>query len=258
MNKFYDAHQKSVKRTKAKKVYWEPELPKFSSDEIEYLVEYEKVFKPIAITCKILQDNKKLYWGYHAPVVRSLITNISNIPELKFCDPLKNAIHQSILKRFEGYDSDENLVATLVHPKFKRDYIKEKFPEVEIERLENIVLESLKDHESTPSFDLSEESNDLDEFLDVSAQSSNGVQSQDGKVLLENYFHESSQEVSLLLQNKYEPLKKLFIKTNTKILSSASCERIFSMAKHIFTASRSSLSDDKFEKLVILKSSMAK
>ena len=47
--------------------------------------------------------------------------------------------------------------------------------------------------------------------------------------------------------------QELFIKYNTPIPSSASVERIFSTAKDIFKAKRASLTDENFEKLLMLK-----
>lgn len=45
----------------------------------------------------------------------------------------------------------------------------------------------------------------------------------------------------------------LFLKYNTAVPSSAAVERLFSTAKDIFKDKRASLSDDNFEKLVIMK-----
>lgn len=78
------------------------------------------------------------------------------------------------------------------------------------------------------------------------------------KNLLEKYFAEADKSLKLLLEPKYDKIKKVFIKYNTRLLSSASAERLFSLAKHILTYARTSLLDDNFEMLTILNASRKK
>jgi hypothetical protein len=81
---------------------------------------------------------------------------------------------------------------------------------------------------------------------------SSHLQEDDNKTLPAKYFLEQATSMSLLLQPKYEKIKKVFIKYNTKLISSASVERLFSIAKHVLTNSRTRLLDENFEKLIIL------
>ena len=95
----------------------------------------------------------------------------------------------------------------------------------------------------------------LDFFnVDIIQDQEQSVLADNAKVLTE-YFASSNKNLELLLDPKFQSIKKLFVKYNTKLLSSAACERLFSMAKHIMTASRTLLGDEKFEKLLILKCS---
>ena len=52
---------------------------------------------------------------------------------------------------------------------------------------------------------------------------------------------------------KHPTIKRLFIKTNTAIPSSAAIERVFSTAKDILKPKRAGLSDTHFEMLLFLK-----
>ena len=61
-------------------------------------------------------------------------------------------------------------------------------------------------------------------------------------------------EKSLNCLNNYPSIKKLFIKYNTSLCSSAPVERLFSFASFVHSPSRSNLSDKTFENLIFLKS----
>ena len=50
-----------------------------------------------------------------------------------------------------------------------------------------------------------------------------------------------------------KPLRKMFIKLNTPIPSSAAVERLFSLGKDVLRPKRSDMSDDHFEMAVFLK-----
>ena len=80
----------------------------------------------------------------------------------------------------------------------------------------------------------------LDLFEVVIDQDQEQVDQADNTELLTKYFASSNKNLDLLLDPQFAPIKKLFIKYNTKLLSSAACERLFSMAKHIMTAMKSS------------------
>jgi len=66
--------------------------------------------------------------------------------------------------------------------------------------------------------------------------------------------NESKQMDSL---NKFPHVKKLFLRFNTGILSSAPVERLFSAGDKILMPRHSGLSDDHFEMMLLLKSNKA-
>lgn len=61
----------------------------------------------------------------------------------------------------------------------------------------------------------------------------------------------SSKELNML--NTYPQLKNLFLKVNTPLASSAPVERLFSLAGIVHSSRRRALSDENFEKLVLMK-----
>lgn len=68
---------------------------------------------------------------------------------------------------------------------------------------------------------------------------------------VELYLADPSEELSSL--QKYPTLTLLFLKYNAALPSSASVERLFSVAGQIFKPARSNLSDANFEKMIFLK-----
>ncbi len=53
--------------------------------------------------------------------------------------------------------------------------------------------------------------------------------------------------------NGFPPVKKISLKYNAATPSSAPVERLFSLGKLVFTPKRNRLSDQKFEKLLLLR-----
>lgn len=55
--------------------------------------------KPLAITCVMIQDEKNMFWGHHAPIILKLLKDIRGIDDLRHCDPLKQALLNGVEKR---------------------------------------------------------------------------------------------------------------------------------------------------------------
>ena len=96
MQKFYGNHKKLVKRTNGAK---EPELVELKAEEEDFLNEYVKVLNPLATTCKLIQGEKGTYWGFHSLFVLKIITSLSKMTDLVYCDPLKEALLHAVKTR---------------------------------------------------------------------------------------------------------------------------------------------------------------
>lgn len=193
-------------------------------------------------------------WGYHLPLIEKLLKDVSAIENLVVCAPLQKAVLTSLKERFSDYKSNRNAVATVLHPAFKRKYVAQNIEGIDLDVIiDKIIIElDMLDRqtplESSPA--LAPMPLHLSFFYGQTFTTPD-----DNKSLLEKYFLEDDKSLDLLLQPKYAKLKQIFIKYNTQLLSSAASERLFSLAKYILTFSRVSLSEDVFEKSVILHAS---
>ena len=67
------------------------------------------------------------------------------------------------------------------------------------------------------------------------------------------FFQDSQDTISIFEHDAYPNVYRAFKKFNTSLASSAPVERIFSYGKLIMTDRRTRLSDEMFEKLLVLK-----
>lgn len=144
-----------------------------------------------------------------------------------------------------------------MHPFFKKKFVVEKFPEVDTNVLEDAIIELMKDESKKEKQD----ENDLHPIANrkrlqrLYQNTSDDSQSQEVqfRFILNEYLNSPTSE-NLIFPSKI--LGKVFIRTNSCLMSSGSCERMFSITKHILTATRTQLEDKKFHKIVTLKTNL--
>jgi hypothetical protein len=146
----------------------------------------------------------------------------------------------------------------------RKEMLVQLFPEIIFSSIEEKIIFEINKEMMNRNFNVVEDNaglelTDVDKYLlkDILLEGNNTFNNQysslDAKHLLHSYLRERERSIKLLLRPEYEVIKKVFMKFNTQVPTSSSCERLFSMAKHIFTATRSLLLDEKFEKLLIMK-----
>ena len=131
------------------------------------------------------------------------------------------------------------LLASALHPNFKLNWLNGKKKEDMRDMLKALVNQGKK----TPS-PTDEESTIEDFFTFQSPKSAI-------KTELDRYLEEPSCNLSAL--KHYPDIKKLFIRYNTPLPSSAPVERLFSQAGIVFSQRRAKLSDKQLEILTLLK-----
>ncbi len=259
-------------------------LPKFKSNELEFLAEWGRVMQPLAVALDLLQgeNNTEAFFGAILPTVMSLRKKLdaaAAADDIKHCKPLVKALQQGLENRFPNllsFDSALNggqqyIVAAVCHPFFKLRWLNEN----DKSAAEELFLKALKSNSATTTVSdcvgdnstsdtethaaagAGSEGHDFFGFS-VASESSAGQNRQrqllqacrnEGLSYLQSPVHTS--DLSMLQQ--YPLVAKLFCKTNAATPSSAPVERLFSCAGLIFVPRRNRLSDEKFEQLLFLK-----
>ena len=238
------------------------DLPKLKDTEFEYLYEYKRCLAPIATAIDVCQGEKNAFYGMAIPVlqkVRKEMLQMQN-QDFKCCGALVTCILESLNRRFEHFYAQDNcvidaLLATASHPRFKlkdimeskKEHVRDQFIRVAEEMLE--LSEQPKQHDEAFVQDLSN-----DYFADSDEdENQNGTQSTKDMVSLEILKFLNDPDKSIDMLHRYPVVKKVFLKYNTALISSAPVERLFSFGSIILNGRRGSLKDDNFEKLILLK-----
>ena len=168
--------------------------------------------------------------------------------------------------RFPTYDSMENLIATALHPFFKKQKTVCLFPQAHFNEIQNSLLaylndfdddENLSNTESSTQSQRKSDNSRLQNFFGSTFSSfPSNSQNFSNDQVLKDFFDDNETSLLIYENKKYEKLRRLFIDLNTKIPSSAAVERLFSTAKKIWTFDRPNMSDKLLERTIFLKSNL--
>jgi len=217
--------------------------------------------EPLAVCLDILQGEKFMYFGYLIPSISQLISQYENMKinkNFKFCRSLVDIICFNVEKRFETQLTDSFLItAAISHPFFKTDWIKNDVKrEIAINQFKNAVNEfsqsSNVEDDSTPEISSNKNQSDdvLNNFFSNWSNKTNINNSAENEIL--NYFSKSPTK-NLTSLDDTPIIKKVFLKYNTPLPSSAPIERIFSVGSAVLTKKRGKMTDANFEKVMMLK-----
>lgn len=235
-------------------------VPRFQSKEIQFLKEFMEVSKPVALALDKLQGEFGVFMGSLLPTLFRVKTMITEIKEkTEYCKGFASAYLDGIDKRFghlmkidETHPSNY-VFAALTHPAFKLRWVQNELHD-ELKKQFILKANSFLSTSSSCGNDSSQDE-PFDPFYDfgTSTQSKNGEATLASSVELEcvRYFNDNSKLLPMLA--KYPVIERMFRRFNTPLPSSAPVERLFSYAGMVFSAKRTNLTDDNFEKLVLLK-----
>lgn len=227
-------------------------MPRLHPQECSFLKEYTEVLKPLAVAIDILQGESKCYLGFLIPTLLSLKTKLfEKMPHLLYNAHIVTTISEAIEQRFGSVlASHEAKMATTTLPKFRLSWFSpEKRDDMRRTLLqEAIALEPLHSP-ATVSNDNSVKSDESEEnfFVFNNAKSSSDSTSHDE---VRKYLEDSDNNLTSL--KAFPIVKRLFMKYNTTLPSSAPVKRLFSHGGNLLTSSRNRMSDDHMEQVLLL------
>jgi len=241
--------------------------PKLKQTELEFLKEYVSIVEPLAVTLDQLQGDKECFLGMLLPKLIQLRYRLSVFSQrnLVYCMPLVSSLLCGLNTRFSSmfnYDfsvpeAKDAILAAVSHPQYKLKWVppdnRNEVSQAFVEAVAMMDRASTTVAESTGSQLIAGLEADDDYGYGENNSSSSVVASSTSQVKAEAMNFLSDADKSLSRLHFFPAVKRLFLKFNTALPSSAPVERLFSIAGLIETPRRNRLSDSNFEKLLMLK-----
>lgn len=236
----------------------------FIKIDIEWLEEYIKVLEPLANCLDILQGEKNMYLGYLIPSINQLIkkyVTMKNDVYLKICGPLIPILIENLEKRFEAQLNDTFLIiASVSHPFFKIEWFENNvLKDIAINKFKSVVIEVYKNNTCVKESELEVVEQDDKSMSNYDNHNTNFFPWMSKKKSLSSVENELStyfeKGPTTQLNSLFETPNILivFLKYNSPLPSSAAVERDFSIASAVLTKKRGRMSDENFEKIMMLK-----
>jgi hypothetical protein len=281
----------------------ETKLKAFSGDEMEFLLEYERVMAPLASKLDILQGDKDSFLGVLIPHIihleyqlKKLLNGESGI--LTYTREMVETMLSRLCapERFGPIlENDDYKLASCFHPAYKLNWLRMWNPQ-KLSEIRDLMITMVADEiraqdpEKHPSHPVTAERRrkeaaaaDRETASTSAGMRAMPVDVSDANVDLTTLFNSYQEEADLLeapqktftekakeLVNMWEKspatkslddaafmdspvLVECFMKTNTGVVSSAACERFFSMGKDTMRPKRETMSACNFEGLMFLR-----
>ncbi|XP_056150626.1 uncharacterized protein LOC130125170 [Lampris incognitus] len=251
-NSEYDAVEKILSLNEAQlgEVCDRLNIARMLPHEIVFLKKYAEVFKPLAFALELLQGENKCFYGLLIPILLTL--------KKKLCEK-RAAIHVfsdaigTILAAIDThfaqlFNNQDAKIATATMPQFRLWWLEE----AEREDMRTLlVLEATRlDPGDDTQSDSSPNSTRSDEGFFSYGPGNSNVNSVVADEV-QKYLEGTNKSLDCL--HDFPKVKRLFLKSNTILPSSAPVERLFSQGGNIFTPQRNSLTDEHFEQVLLLR-----
>ena len=233
------------------------ELRCFSEREITFLKEYCAVLKPLARGLDILQGEDNCFFGTLLPTLETIIKKVKAVkPNLTsmtkgLVDCIENAIKHRFQRKFEH---DDSILAAVVLPKFKLKWVESQRKKDECKQMLLQAMQKYADDAAMATPESQEESqkpsNKKDDFYEFKSDDESSSQNSCIEVEANEYLCNAKRIECL---HKYPTIKKLFRMYNTVLPSSAPVERLFSLGDAVLSPKRNRLTDERFEKLLLMR-----
>ncbi|XP_065908790.1 zinc finger BED domain-containing protein 4-like [Dysidea avara] len=248
-NTCYDAIERMVENSLADLNDLCAELD-FNEGEIMFLKEYCTVLKPLSRGLDILQDEDNCYYGTLLPTLETIIKKIkAKKSELSativgLVDTINGAIRQRFSAQFDSHDA---IIAAVASPKFKLRWVeaqetRDQYKQMLLDEMRLLRNDEFQVEEVSSKSQEKEKKKDFYEF-DTDDETSVDVEATE-------YLRDAKKLECL--QN-YPTVKKVFLKYNTILPSSAPVERLFSSGALVLTPKQNQLTDVWFERLMVMR-----
>lgn len=235
---------------------------------------YFQITAPVAHALKFIEGEYYMYQAYLLPTIIKLYNSLEAINDLRYCQSMLSVLLKSIQNRFQNDVGDMGYIkAVLLHPLFKNHTmfnisiwgesltsLKENAGKELVNEISQLLNQNLSgDKEQSCSQTLMNVDKRVVEYFEMSASAANeqnqiAPSNQDKALeIFSQYIADKSFSLDVLNLPRFKHIKKLFIKYNTSIPSSASSERLFSLGKYTLNCNRLRLTDKHFEKQLLLK-----
>jgi len=226
-----------------------------TSDQFAYLKEYLSIMQPVSSYLDVMQGEAHSYLGSVLPILVKLRTKLRSLSlTVPTSITLRTGLLTSLDKRFgELFDNDAHIIAAIVHPQFKLHWL--YFDAEKAEKYTDLVqdllaVDNFENHCTNEELDQNQNFNStagtpVEELMHFPVHQTRPLSEFD------QYLNDPREDLNML--DSYPNIKKMFIKYNTPIPSSAPVERLFSVANLILTSRRNRLSDLYFQLVLLLK-----
>ncbi|XP_060858223.1 uncharacterized protein LOC132935644 isoform X1 [Metopolophium dirhodum] len=245
--------------TKFRIIMDELSIGRFNRSDIDFMCQYQKIMGPISISLDLLQGDTNMYFGHLLPTIEELIYKYelmtNDVTVSNYMKPLVNAILNGIKTRFADYLIDKFLiVAAVCHPLFKTAWIKnDTKKQLASEYFKNACYELDELHTNDNDNDDVEDNQMTDNLSSFFTWSQNSREEKSTVSDEIDRFLGTSPTKTLECLHNLPTIKRVFVKYNTPLPSSASVERVFSVGGATITKKRTNMTDKHFEEIMFLK-----
>ena len=255
-NSYFDAVSRIIENSlpELNELCTKLDLRCFSEKEFNFLKEYCKVLKPLARGLDILQGEDNCYYGTLLPTLETILKKTRAMkPEISMVTlGLAVCIDGSIKQRFSKiFESKDAIVAAISLPKFKLKWVeelakKDQYKQMFIDEMRKYNDEVAVVEERSVEPNTASQKKDFYEFDSDEEQSSRDPVEAEAT----EYFSAAKKNDCL---HKFPIIKRIFLRYNTTIPSSAPVERLFSLGNLVLTPRRNRLTDSRFERLLLMR-----
>lgn len=235
-------------------------VEQFQELELKFLDDYVTAMGPVAAALDKLQSENECYYGILAPTILKTVDRLDTIIFSSSCSTYAPLLAKYLKAGFENRfgwilrftdDAKHCILASVSHPFFKLRWVP---PAMQLNVREILMTEAMRHkYEAIHAVDNTcEEVLADDNFFGYDEEPGSSVHTTQNRAELEvlQYLEDSNRNLAML--EKYSVIRKIFLRFNTPLPSSAPVERLFSSAGQIMTPRRNRMSDSLFEQLTFL------